>query len=354
MNTAMRLQKLRNSLSEKNVTALLVTQPENRFYLSGFYGSAGYLLITADKALLATDSRYVEQAGRQAPNYQLFESKNDLHKWLPEFLCGLALKELAFEAESLSFWHYSQIKNIVKPLGIALVPVNGLVENLRTGKDDDELALIKKAVSLSDAAIEHMRNTMHIGMSELEMAWEIEKHMREHGSETLPFEVIVAAGCNAAIPHHHPCDYIIKENEPIIIDIGAKCGGYISDLTRTLFLGQEDAQFHLVYNTVLQAQTAAIENIRAGMSGSEADRMARSVIDANGFGDKFGHGLGHGIGLAVHEAPRIGAISKDILQNGMTFTIEPGIYLPGWGGVRIEDSVVLENGRIKTLSTAGK
>ncbi|MCL2615935.1 MAG: M24 family metallopeptidase, partial [Dehalococcoidia bacterium] len=143
-------------------------------------------------------------------------------------------------------------------------------------------------------------------------------------------------------------------NEPIIIDIGAKCGGYISDLTRTLFLGQEDAQFRMVYNTVLQAQTAAIENIRAGMSGSEADSMARSVIDANGFGDNFEHGLGHGIGLAVHEAPRIGVISKDILQNGMTFTIEPGIYLPGWGGVRIEDSVVLENGKIKTLSAAGK
>ncbi|MCL2281361.1 MAG: M24 family metallopeptidase, partial [Dehalococcoidia bacterium] len=150
------------------------------------------------------------------------------------------------------------------------------------------------------------------------------------------------------------CDYIIKESEPVIIDIGAKCGGYISDLTRTICLGAEDAQFRHIYNTVLQAQLSAEENIHAGMSGSEADCIARSVIKAAGYGDKFGHGLGHGIGLAVHESPRLGASSQDILQNGMAFTIEPGIYLPGWGGVRIEDSVVLENGRIRTLSVASK
>jgi Xaa-Pro aminopeptidase len=191
-------------------------------------------------------------------------------------------------------------------------------------------------------------------MSELEMAWEIEKHMREHGSQAIPFEVIVAAGCNAAMPHHHPCDYIIKENEPIIIDIGAKCGGYISDLTRTLYFGQEDVQFHSIYHTVLQAQLAAVENIRTGMSGSEADSIARALIETAGYGDKFGHGLGHGIGLAVHEAPRIGANSQDILQNGMAFTIEPGIYLPEWGGIRIEDSVILESNRVRVLTNTSK
>ena len=354
MNVTKRLQKLRQLLAEKNIEALLVSQAENRYYLSGFNGSAGYLLITADRALLATDSRYIEQAARQAPNYQLFKSNSELPKWLPEFLCGLNLKELAFEAEHTSFWRYNQIKDIVESLRITLKPVNDIVENLRIIKDTDELALIEQAVAISDAAMEHIRNTARIGMSELEVSWEIEKYMREHGSQTIPFEVIVAAGCNAAMPHHQPCEHSIVEGEPIIIDIGAKCGEYASDLTRTICLGQEDEQFHRIYNTVLQAQIVAEENIRADMSGSEADRSARSVIEKAGYGNQFGHGLGHGIGLVVHEAPSISTNSQYTLQNGMIFTIEPGIYLHEWGGVRIEDSVVLENGKVRVLSAASK
>lgn len=354
MNTAKRLQKLRDSLSEKGIAAFLVSQPENRYYLSGFNGSSGYLLVTADQSLLVTDSRYIEQAKQQAPCYQLFEKKTALCQWLPEFIHDLALSELAFEAEHTSFWHYNQLKVIVAPFEIILKPVNNLVEDLRVIKDADELALIEQAVAISDAAIEHIHHTGRPGMSELEMSWEIEKYMRCHGSQTIPFEVIVAAGHNSAMPHHRPCEYIIQENEPVVIDIGAKCGEYVSDLTRTLCHGQEDEQFSRIYGIVLQAQLAAERNIRAGMSGSEADSQARSVIEAAGFGDKFRHSLGHGFGLAIHEAPLIGATSQDILQNGMVFTIEPGIYLPEWGGVRIEDSVVLENGRIRTLSVARK
>jgi Xaa-Pro aminopeptidase len=291
---------------------------------------------------------------QQAPDYRLFESKGEMAKWLPEFISGLGLRELAFEAEDVTFDKYSHLKDILGPMSIELKPVSSIVETIRAVKEPAEIALVERAVAVSDAAIEHIRKAAHPGMSELQMAWEIEKHMREHGSEAVPFEVIVAAGQNAALPHHRPSEYIVKAGEPIVIDIGARCGGYVSDLTRTLCLGKEDAQFRRIYDIVLKAQMAAEEKIVAGMSGSEADAIARGIIEKAGYADKFGHGLGHGIGLVVHEAPRVGASSKDLLSDGMVFTVEPGIYLPEWGGVRIEDSVVLEHGKIRALSASLK
>ena len=191
-------------------------------------------------------------------------------------------------------------------------------------------------------------------MTEIEMAWEIEKYMREHGSQAVPFEVIVAAGPNGALPHHLPSEYVIQGGEPIVMDIGACCEGYASDLTRTICLDEADEQFKHIYAIVLQAQLEAEAQITAGMSGHNADAIARNIIEKAVYGDKFGHALGHGLGLAVHEMPRVGANSKDALMDGMVFTVEPGIYLPGWGGVRIEDTVVLENGRIRALSAARK
>ncbi len=349
-----RLSKLRTILSEKNIPAILISQPENRYYLSGFSGSAGYLLITADQQLLTTDFRYVEQAKHQAPDYMLFEIKGDLAKWLPEFVSGLGLNELYFESEDVSFDRYSKFKDILAPLGIELKPASGLVEPIRAVKEPGELALIEKAVAVSDAAIEHVRKTAKQGMTELKLAWEIERFMREHGSETVPFEVIVATGPEATLPHHQPSDRVIKAGEPVVIDIGAKCGRYVSDLTRTVCLGKEDAKFREIYGIVLKAQLAAEQQIRAGMTGAEADAIARKVIEEAGYADKFGHGLGHGLGLVVHEMPRVGMSSKDVLADGMVFTVEPGIYIPGWGGVRIEDTVVLENGRIRVLSAARK
>ena len=354
MKTAKRLQTLRTTLFEKNLQAILISQPENRYYLSGFNGSAGYLLITTDKQILATDFRYVEQVKQQSPDFRLFELKGDMAKWLPELVAGLGLKDLAFEAEDITFDKYSRLKEILSPLGIELKPVISMVETIRAVKEPSEIVLIERAVAVSDAAIEHIRAAAHPGMSELEVAWEIEKYMREHGSQAVPFEVIVASGRNAALPHHRPSDYVIKAGEPIVCDIGARCEGYASDLTRTLCLGKEDAQFRHIYDIVLRAQLAAEEKIVSDMSGHDGDAIARTIIDAAGYGDKFGHGLGHGLGLVVHEFPRVGSNSKDILSDGMVFTVEPGIYLPEWGGVRIEDTVVLENGKIRVLSASRK
>ncbi len=353
MNTK-RLKGLRTILSEKTIRAILVSRAENRYYLSGFSGSSGYLLITANKQLLATDFRYVEQVKQQSPDFSLFETKGEVAKWFPEFVGGLGPKELFFEADDITFERYSKIRDSLSPLGIELKPSTGIIEDLRSVKEPGEIALIERAVAVSDAALEHIRLIARPGMTELQMAWEIEKHMREHGSESVPFEVIVAAGKNAALPHHRPSDYIVRDGEPIVIDIGAKCQGYASDLTRTICLGQEDSQFRNIYEIVLKAQSSAEKQIRSGMSGSEADAIARDIIAGAGYGDKYGHGLGHGVGLVIHEKPHVGITSKDILTDGMIFTVEPGIYLPEWGGVRIEDTVVMERGKIRVLSASQK
>ena len=353
MNTK-RLKALRITLSEKNIPAILISRAENRYYLSSFSGSSGYLLITADRQILATDFRYVEQVKQQSPDYSLFETRGEIAKWFPEFLSGTGLKELYFESEDITFERYSKIKEILIALGIELKPSMGIVEDLRAVKEPGEIALIDKAVAVSDAALEHIRRFARPGMTELQMAWEIEKHMREHGSEAVPFEVIVAAGKNAALPHHRPSDYIVRKGEPVVIDIGAKCEGYASDLTRTICLGKEDTQFRKIYEIVLEAQSSAETQIAAGMTGSTADAVARDIISTAGYGPDYGHGLGHGVGLVIHEKPYLGVTSKDTLADGMVFTIEPGIYLPDWGGVRIEDTVVMESGKIRVLSTALK
>ena len=349
-----RLKALRTTLSEKNIPSILISRAENRYYLSGFSGSSGYLLITADRQLLGTDFRYVEQVKQQSPDFSLFETKGEVAKWLPDFIGGLGLKEIYFEAGELTFEMYSKFNEILSPVGISFKPSTGIVEDLRCIKEPAEIALIERAVAVSDAAIEYIRGNARPGATELQVAWEIEKHMREHGSEAVPFEVIVAAGKNAALPHHRPSDYIVPEGEPIVIDIGAKCEGYASDLTRTICLGKEDNRFRNIYDIVLKAQLSAEQQIVAGMTGSAADAIARDIISAAGYGSYYGHGLGHGVGLVIHEKPHVGVTSKDILADGMIFTVEPGIYLPDWGGVRIEDTVVMEHGKIRVLSASKK
>jgi Xaa-Pro aminopeptidase len=349
-----RLQKLRTTLSEKNLEAILISQPENRRYLSGFTGSAGYLLITQNKHILATDFRYVEQVKRQVTAYQFLQISGDLSAWFSGILEGLDLREIAFEADSITCSLYQRLNAILTPLNIKMTPTSALVENIRMFKEPAEIQLITQAVALSDAAVEHAECVLYRGMTEMQLAWEIEHYMREHGSQSLPFEVIVAAGCNSALPHAQPSNHPIGEGEPIVIDIGARIEGYVSDLTRTICLGEPDDRFRLIYDIVLKAQLAAEDKIRSGITGGEADSIARYVIEEAGYGANFGHGLGHGLGLVAHESPRLGLNSKDILGNDMVFTIEPGIYLPEWGGVRIEDTVLMENNKIKVLSQAKK
>jgi Xaa-Pro aminopeptidase len=356
MKLSNRLQTLRQKLAEKEVDGVLVSQPENRYYLSGFDGSAGFLLLTAKAAILATDFRYTEQAKMQAPDYEVFRVTNDVSTWFPELIAGVNLRRLGFEAEHLTFATYRRLTEVLDRAQsqLQLVPVNGLVESLRVVKEPEEVELITKAVAVSDSAIEYIKDVIRIGMSEKEVAWEIEKFMREKGSQSLPFDIIVASGPNAALPHAKPSPRAIQSGEPVIIDIGARVNGYVSDLTRTLCLGASDDTFNRVYDTVLGAQLTALATIKESMTGGEADSLARVVIEEAGYGEAFGHGLGHGIGLAPHEAPRLGPNSSEDLADSMIFTIEPGIYLTGWGGVRIEDVVIMESGKIRVITKAEK
>jgi len=351
-----RLQKLRQGLAEKEIDAIFISQPENRRYLSGFDGSSGYLLITPQNTILATDFRYIEQARIQAPDYEIFPAIGGIVDWFPQLVAELNLKKLGFEAGHVTFARYQQLSDILNKAQsqLRLIPVNGLVESLRAIKEPEEIELITKAAEISDAAIEYIENTVHIGMSEKEVAWEIEKFIREKGNETIPFDFIVASGPNSALPHTKPSSRTIQSGEPVVIDIGARVGGYSSDLTRTICLGTPDDTFPKVYDTVLRAQLTAMAKITEGMSGGQIDNVARKVIEQAGYGQAFGHALGHGIGLASHESPRLGPNSADKLTSGMVFTIEPGIYLTGWGGVRIEDAVVMENGKVRAISKAQK
>jgi len=348
--------KLRQRFAEKEIDAILISQPENRYYLSGFDGSAGYLLITPQHTILATDFRYTEQARTQAPDYEIFKITGDMEDWFPRLLDELSLRRLGLESEHITIAWHRRLTDMMKKMQskLRLVPLDGLVESLRAIKEPEEIELITKAVEISDSAFEYIEDRIHAGMTEMEVAWEIEKFMREKGSQAIPFEVIVASGPNSALPHAKPSQRAIGSGEPVVIDIGARYRGYSSDLSRTICPGSPDATFDKIYDTVLGAQLAAMSMIKEGMSGGQVDQLARTVIEEAGYGEAFGHGLGHGVGLAPHELPRLGPNSSDQLADGMVFTIEPGVYLTDWGGVRIEDVVVMEDGKIKVISKARK
>jgi len=351
-----RLKKLRRLIAEKGPDALLISQPENLRYVSGFTGSSGWLLISEQNAVLATDFRYVNQAKGESPHFEIVRIKQDLHDWLPGLAFDLGWHKLGFEANLVSYDGYQKLCDAIKTkqINLELVPTTGMVEQLRSVKEPEELILIMKAIELADAALEEAKAIIRPGLTEKEAAWEIEKKLRQKGSEGVPFEIIVASGPNSALPHARPTEKAIRSDEPVLIDMGARINGYCSDLSRTLFLGRENKTFQEVYSIVLKAQTTAIEGTKSEMAASQADQLARSVIEQAGYGDAFGHGLGHGVGLAIHEFPRLGLSSSDALGDGMVFTIEPGIYLAGEGGVRIEDMVVLENGKARVLTKATK
>ena len=306
--------------------------------------------------ILATDFRYIEQAKTEAPEFEVVQISNGISKWFPNLITELGAQRVGFEEAAVSYAMYKDLAASLKGIeaNISLIPHKGLVESLRAIKDQDELTFIEEAAAITDAALEEVLPRVKPGISEKELAWELESIMRQKGSEPMPFEIILASGVNAALPHAKPSNKTTKENEPIVIDLGARVHGYCSDITRTICLGNCDNTFNRIYDIVLAAQLTAIETAQAGLDGEQVDKLARTVIEQSGHGDNFGHGLGHGVGLAAHEEPRIGPGSKDIITNGMVFTIEPGIYIPGWGGVRIEDTIALQDNTLKVLTKARK
>ncbi len=364
-----RLTRLRALLEREGLDGLLIAAPgeegpgwASRAYLSGFTGSAGVLLVTRDAAVLAVDSRYWEQAEGETAGrgVAVLRARGPRSGWLRELVgeAGAAGKRLGVSPRDLTYAGFLALEAAVGEMPAddrpELVPAAGLVEELRRVKDAEELALLAEAIGIADRAFERLAGELVPGMTELEAADRFERYVREEGGSGVSFPSIVAGGPWSALPHAQPRAEGLAAGTPIVVDVGARYRGYCSDLTRTVVLGEPDARFREVYEVVRAAQLAAIEGVEPGMRAADAHELAHGVIRAAGYGEAFGHGLGHGVGLEVHEAPHLGPSSGDVLEPGMVFTIEPGIYLPGWGGVRIEDIVVLEDGRARVLSQALK
>jgi Xaa-Pro aminopeptidase len=365
-----RLRRLRERMAAVGLDGFLVGAPvedtfrahaANRRYLSGFTGSMGWLLITVDSAFIAVDFRYVEQAQREAPEFTLFRTDDGMESWFGSLVgeAGLMGKRIGFEPAGATVSAYQAMKKALEKVASGerpkLLAAPSLVEDLRAIKEPEEIAAIQRAVDLGDEVFQAVAPRIEPGWTERQAAWEIEKYAREHGADGLSFETVVASGPWGAMPHAQPRDEPIEDGEPVIIDMGVRVDGYCSDLTRTIVVGDErDGRFREIYDIVLTAQLAAEELVKAGMSGEEAHMLAHSVIAEGGYGENFGHGLGHGVGLLVHESPRLAKTSKDKLEDGMVATIEPGIYISGWGGVRIEDMVVMEEGKARVLSHSPK
>ena len=349
----MRITKVRQKMAEQNLDGLLVTDPSNRRYLSGFTGSAGELIVTAERAILVVDFRYFERAERESPAWEQARVTAKHQDTVVETVTGLDIARLGIESDHLTVAQWHELKQALP--GVELVPLERFVLPLRAIKDQEEIAALKKAIACSDAAFAHLCQVIHPGMTELQVAWELESHMRQHGASALAFPIIAGSGPNGAMPHATSSERVIKEGEPIVMDFGAVVDGYCSDITRTLCLGQPDDRYLEIWNLVLEAQLAAEEQIRPGMTGQQADAIARDLFGRAGYGEQFGHGLGHGVGLNVHEAPGVGRLSAEsVLEPGMAFTVEPGLYLPGWGGVRIEDIVLMHENGVEVLTQAPK
>ncbi|MBI4199829.1 MAG: aminopeptidase P family protein [Chloroflexi bacterium] len=354
-----RLGALRAALKDRKLDALLVSNPENRRYLSGFTGSAGFLFVTPEEAVLATDFRYVEQAGRQALAFRVLRTAAG-YDWFPRLVAEARAQRVGFEGDAVTVALHGQLRKALPKAasvdrgGVRLVATTGMVEGLRALKDPEELRLLQRAIDIADQAMDRVVPAIRPGDTEAQVAWRLEVAMRELGAEGPSFDTIVASGPNGALPHHRAGDRAIQEGEPVVVDMGARYQGYCSDLTRTFVVGPVDETFRRIYTTVLRAQEAALAQVRPGMTGAEADGLARKVIEEAGHGDHFGHSLGHGVGLAVHEHPRVGPNAPEPLRAGSVFTVEPGIYLSGWGGVRIEDVVLLGARVARPLSKAKK
>ena len=345
-----RVEGLVSQFQENELDGVLISAPENRRYLSGFSGSAGYLFITKTNAVLVTDSRYTEQAAKQSPEFDVKQVRGGWG-WLTDEMKSSGVKKLGFESQDMSVSAYNSLIESIKgdsSLGdVSMISAPGLAENQRIIKDKEELSTLQLAIDAADQAMDQVCPLITSGMTEREVAWKMEMAMRGFGADAISFDTIVAAGPNGAMAHHQPSDYVIKQSDPIVIDMGAKVGGYCSDLSRSIAVGEPDETFNKIYDTVLGAQLTAINTVQIGMTGEETDNLSRDVISEAGYGDNFGHSLGHGVGLAIHENPHVGPRSPDVLELNTVFTVEPGIYLSGWGGIRIEDIVILcENGAL--------
>jgi Xaa-Pro aminopeptidase len=357
-----RVERLRQKLAEWQLDALMITQDVSRYYLSGFYAHdagldiAGQLLIGAETMALVTDGRYTEQATREAPGLKLIIRQARFAPILAETFRQEGWRRVGFQADWVSVAAYEALLEESQS-ALKLKGLRNVVEPLRELKDNDELALIQQAQAITDATFTHLLGWLRPGLAERAVASEIERYMIEQGAEGTAFPSIVASGPNAALPHAVPGERKLEKGEPLTIDMGARYLGYCSDMTRTICLGEPDAKMREIYQIVLRAQEHCIAGLHAGIGSKSADTLARAPIEQAGYGPQYLHGTGHGIGLDVHESPPLSKYAddeKEQLGAGAVVTIEPGIYISGWGGVRIEDMGVIRPDGVEIFTRSTK
>jgi len=337
-------------MRKKNIEAFVIYKPVNVTYITGFTGDDSVAFVTHDRAIFITDGRYTEQAVKEVKNFEVIEHKNGIKEVLKEYIKTLGIKKLAFE-ESVSYGQYRELKEFLE---IDLIPEVNVVETLRMVKDDQEIENIKKAQNITDKAFEYLLNFIKVGMTEKEVALELEYFMKKQGAEALSFDTIVASGKRSSLPHGKASEKVIEEGDFVTIDFGCKVNGYCSDMTRTIVMGRASEKQKEIYNIVLEAQQKAIDNLKAGLMAKEADLLARSLIEEKGYGKYFTHSLGHGVGLEIHEAPSLSFKKEEILKERVVVTVEPGIYIPDFSGVRIEDMVLLKEDGVINLTKSPK
>ncbi len=347
-----RLQLVRQTMLKEGITALYVTKPENRFYLSGFTGTSGSLIITMDEAILITDFRYREQAIEQSTHTRVVVATGSYLNTIAEIGENSDLNQFGVEGSHITYQHFQFLKDNLKKYNI--LPLYNFLEKIRIIKDTDEVAKLAKAAALADKTMDMIFPLIKEGISEKELSLEIEFFFKRNGAQALAFNMIVASGTRSAMPHGTATNKKLMVGELLTMDFGALLDGYNSDITRTVAVGSKDKKMNELYKIVLEAQLTGIEKVREGVLASEVDKATREVIQRYGYGDFFGHSTGHGIGLEIHENPKLSGNDSTILKNGMVITVEPGIYLPGWGGIRIEDTVLVEDNGYSLLTATPK
>ncbi|GEK36492.1 M24 family metallopeptidase [Enterococcus thailandicus] len=344
-----RVEKLRKKMQEENLDSFLVTSPYNLRYLTNFTGTTGLAVITLDKAFFITDFRYTEQAANQAQGFEIIKNVGPIFDEVADLVKRENLNALAFEETTVSFLEYSVLEEIINA---ELIPVSGMIEELREVKDEEEIAIIEKACSIADMAYDHILKMIRPGMTEIEVANQVDFYMRSLGATSVSFDTIVASGLRSAMPHGVASEKVIEQGDLITLDFGCYYQGYVSDMTRTFAIGDPGEKLKEIYQIVLDAQLAVLDAAKPGLTGIQLDAVARDYITKYGYGEAFGHSTGHGIGLEIHEGPNVSSRAEKQFVPGNVITDEPGIYLPGIGGVRIEDDLLItkEGNRVLTHS----
>lgn len=347
----LRVEKLRKKMQEENLDSFLITSPYNLRYLTNFTGTTGLAVISLEKAFFITDFRYTEQAAAQAQGFEIIKNVGPIFEEVADLVQKEGLRELGFEETTVSFLEYSVLEEIIDA---QLIPISGMIEELREIKDEEEIAIIEKACSIADLAYDHILKMIQPGMTEIEVANQLDFYMRSLGASGVSFETIVASGLRSAMPHGVASKKIIEQGDLITIDFGCYYEGYVSDMTRTFAIGDPGEQLKEIYQIVLEAQLAVLEVAKPGVTGKQLDAVARDYITKHGYGEAFGHSTGHGIGLEIHEGPSVSVRAEKQFVPGNIITDEPGIYLPGIGGVRIEDDLLITSDGNRVLTHSPK